>query len=104
MKVGVSTILIFRCAEHLTLVVGFHRGRSRQDLCPCHQMKVDIVLQADAAAEIGASRQQHLSTAINHTSIDSLVDCYMVERLTITLGTIITYIIFLRLGTERQEQ
>ena len=37
-------------------------------------------------------------------SIDSLVDCYMVERLTITLGTIITYIIFLRLGTERQKQ
>ena len=67
-------------------------------------MKVNITLHPDTATEISTSRQQHPSATSSHTSVYSLIDCYMVECFTIALGAIITYIIILCIHTVCHKQ
>ena len=97
MEIGVAAVLVFREAtKRLTLIVGLHRGWSSQNLCPCHQVQIDVALQPDTATEICACRQHHLSSAISRRSLYRLVDSNVVERHSVTLGSIIAYIIHSR--------
>ena len=56
MEIGMSSILVFGCAEHLTLIIDLHLCRCRQDLGSRHQVQVNMTLQADTATEIHALR------------------------------------------------
>ena len=96
MEIGMSSILIFGCAEHLTLIVGLHLCRCRQDLGSRHQVQVDMTLQSDTATEIHALRQKNLSAALLGCGLDGLVDGDMVKCLAVTLGTIVLHVIHRR--------
>ena len=94
MEIGMSTVLILWTTKHLTLIVGFHLTWCSQNRRTSHQVQIDIALQSDTATQIGSGRQQHLSAATSDTSLDGTVDSRAVERLTITLGAIVAYIIY----------
>ena len=88
-----SAILIFRGSEHFALVVGFHLGRCCQYLRPGHQMQVNVIVQMNAAAQISACGEDDLSATLTDSILDGLIDGRTVERLTVTRGTVVTYII-----------
>ena len=101
-EIGMAAVLIFWATEHLAFIVGFHRGGSSQDARSWRQVKVHVALQTDAAAEIGARGQHHLTAALLGAGIDGTVDGLVVERLTVALGTVVAYIIYmLRHAAER---
>ena len=90
MKIGMPSVLVFwKSTKRLTLVVGFHGGRSSQQRTACRQVQVDVRLQANAAAEIGTGRQEHLSAARFHRSCYGSINGWRVECSSITLGTIV---------------
>ena len=93
MEVCVPAVLVFRSTKHLALVVGFHRPRCGQDFGTSLQVKVDIALHSDAATEVGACRQYHLSATVSICRLDGLVDGYMVQRLTVAFGTVVANVI-----------
>ena len=75
MEIGMTSILILReTAKRLRGVVGPHLGGCCKNGAACRKMQVDIAFQTDAAAEIGASRHQHLSATVLHRSLYRCVD------------------------------
>ena len=92
-KISMTAILVSRTFPLFSLIVCLHRGRSRQNLGTSRKMQLHMALHADAAAEISTRRHHHPAAAMRHTTVYGSIDGLVVERLAITLGSIVSYIV-----------
>ena len=92
-EVGVASVLILgESAERLALVVGLHRGGRGEYLGAGREVQVHVALQPDAAREVDARGQQHLSAAAGRAGLDGAVDGTVVERESVALGPVVAHV------------
>lgn len=85
-------ILIGGALERFRFVIGVHGLRRAEDRRTRVEMQVDVALQMNAPAQIGARRNQHGATTCLRRRPDGAVNRRAVEGLAVTGGTEIPHI------------
>lgn len=101
MKIGVTSVLVFRKIERLGRVVGFAVAGGN-DGGSCIDVEIDVALHVDGTAEVVACWKENGTTSIGSGFLDGCVDGWGIEVLAIAFGSEITNVVGLSGGKNEE--